>query len=80
MAHPKKKKKKTQPVAGADFFFLNSSSFGQQKAGCRNKTICIVTRPLRGKRAHTMRRADEGTEELCALLVWGGGQRAGGAE
>lgn len=68
---------KTQPVT-AGRFFLNNGSFGQHTAGCRDETICIVVRPRGEKGAHTMRRVGEGTEELCALWVWGGGQRAGG--
>lgn len=75
MAHPKKQN--TQPAAGGRFF-LNNSSFGQHQAGYRNETICIVMRPRREKRAHSLLRVQEGTEELRALWVWGGGQRAGG--
>ncbi len=75
MAHPKNT---TGNRRGR--FFLNNSSFGQHIAGYRNETICIVMRPRRERGAHTMRRVEEGTEELCALWVWGGGQRAGGAE
>lgn len=58
-------------------FSLNSSSFGHNKAGYRNETICVIMRPVREMRTHVMRRVEEGAE-LCALWVWGGGERAGG--
>lgn len=78
MAHPKNKKR---VGGGGERVFLNNSSFGQHRAGCRGETICVVTRPLGEKRAHTMRRLEEGTEELSALRVWGRrAARRGGAE
>lgn len=78
MAHPKNKKR---VGGGGERVFLNNSSFGQHREGCRGETICVVTRPLGEKRAHTMRRLEEGTEELSALRVWGRrAARRGGAE
>lgn len=70
----------TKPATGEGVFFsfLNNSSLGQHKAGYRKETICIVTRPLGEMGAHVMLRVEEGTEELRALWVWGGGRRAEG--
>lgn len=60
-------------------FLLNNSSFGQHEARRRWETICIVVRPLDGKRAHVMRRAGGGSKwGVRSLLVWGGGQPAEG--
>lgn len=79
--HGASKKQKAGRGGGGERVFLNNNSFGQHRAGCRGETICVVTRPLGEKRAHTMRRLEEGTEELSALRVWGRrAARRGGAE
>ena len=67
----KPQKTKSGYQGGGERAFLNNSSLGQHRAGCRGETICVVTRPLGEKGAHTMRRLEEATEELSALRVWG---------